>query len=122
MILVFPTPLVIVQDIDGEMVVGRPFRSVGEGDQSALLVKGFSPNDCRVPDLHADPVSGLQLVNAFKGHAQPSTPVKLLMRRALSWMLMIRRAATSAQPQHLRGAPVTLRRAGTDPLPARLNS
>jgi hypothetical protein len=27
--------------------------------------------------------------------------VKLLMRRALSWMLMIRRAATLAQPQHV---------------------
>jgi hypothetical protein len=32
-----------------------------------------------VPDLHADPVSGLQFVNTFKGHAHPSTPVKLLM-------------------------------------------
>jgi hypothetical protein len=122
MILVFPTPLAIVQDIYGEMVVGRPFRAVGEGDQSAFLVKGFSPNDGSVPDLHADPVSGLQFVNTFKGHAQPSTPVKLLMRRALSWMLMIRRAATSAQPRHVQGARVTLRRAGTDPLPARLNS
>ena len=77
MILVFPTPLVTVQDIHSEIVVGSALRPVGEGDQSAVLVKGFGPYDRRVPDLHADHVSGLQFVNTFKGHAHPSTPMKV---------------------------------------------
>jgi hypothetical protein len=29
-----------------------------------------------VPDCHADPVSGLQFVNAFEGHTPPSAPMK----------------------------------------------
>ena len=73
-----PQKLVIVQDIYGDMVLGRPFRPVGEAEQSAVLVKGFSPHDGSVPDLHADPVSGLQFVNTFKGHAHPSTPVNVM--------------------------------------------
>jgi hypothetical protein len=78
MILVLPTPLVIVQDIYGDTVVGSPFRPVGEGEQGAVVVKGFSRYDGSVPDLHADLVSGLQFVNTFKGHAHPSTPVKFM--------------------------------------------
>jgi hypothetical protein len=110
MILVLPTPLVIVQDINGDIVVGRPFSPVEEGEKSAAVVKGFSLYDGSVPNPHADPVSGLQFVYTFKGHAHPSTPVKLLSAAAslLSRAvmdLMIRPAATSAQPQHVRGRP-----------------
>jgi hypothetical protein len=78
-ILELPTPLVIVQDIYGDTVVGRRFRPVKEGEQSAVLVKGFSLYYGGVPDLHADLVSGLQFIDTFKGHAHPSTPVKLPM-------------------------------------------
>lgn len=84
MTLVLPTPLVIVQDIYGDIVVSRPCRPVEEGEQSAVLVKGFTPYDGRMPDLHADPVSGLQFVDAFKGHAHPSTPSEIANAAAAS--------------------------------------
>lgn len=73
-ILVLPTPGVVVQDIDGDPVVGRVLRPVKEGEQGATLVKGFSRHDDSVPDLHPDPVSGLQFVNTLKRHGDPSSP------------------------------------------------
>lgn len=79
LLLVLPTPLVIVQNIYGDTVVGGRFRPVEKGEQSAVLIKGFSLYDGGVPDLHADLVSGLQFIDTFKGHAHPSMPVTLLM-------------------------------------------
>src|ERR1700739_2591725 len=87
------------------MVLGRPFRPVGEAEQSAVLVKGFSPHDGSVPDLHADPVSGLQFVTTFKGPAHPSTPVNVTHVAVTPGVPP--RGAIPPRP----GAPVTLRRA-----------
>lgn len=58
-----PTPLVVVQYVYGQIVVGGPFRPVEEGEQGAVPVKGFGRYDGGVPDLHPDPVSGLQFVH-----------------------------------------------------------
>jgi hypothetical protein len=66
-----PTPLVVLEDIDGEIVVGRALRTVSKGEQGAVVVEGFDVHDGSVPDLHANPVAGPQFVNAFEGHAHP---------------------------------------------------
>jgi hypothetical protein len=71
-----PDPLVILENIDGDVVVGGPSRSVAEGEHGAVPVKRLGFDDGGVPDCHADPVSGLQFVNAFEGHTPPSAPMK----------------------------------------------
>jgi len=68
MVLVFPTPLVILQDIDGDIVVGSALRTVGKREQGAVVLKWLDRDDGSVPDPHADPVAGLQFIDAFKGH------------------------------------------------------
>lgn len=56
---VLPTPLVILEDIYGEIVVGSALRTVRKGEQGAFVFKRLDGHDGSVPDLHANPVAGL---------------------------------------------------------------
>lgn len=67
-----PPPLVILENVDGDVVVGGPSGPVREGEQCTVPVKGLNVDDGGVSNRHADPVSGFQLVNTFEGHARPS--------------------------------------------------